>query len=92
MIDTLSSPELRRYAMRCRALADDPACSEEEGRRLMDMYFSFLSLAETANWLAGKPVRGGAARQPPQASSDESAQTVDEAGVVRREEGESLAG
>lgn len=73
MIDTLSSPELRRQAMRARALADDPACSNEERRRLMDMHVSLLGLAETANWLAGKPA-GDDARQMRRAAPAESTQ------------------
>ncbi|MDT3687355.1 MAG: hypothetical protein RO009_20185 [Pseudorhodoplanes sp.] len=54
MLNTLSGPELRRYAMRCRAQADNPACSEEERKRLMEMQVAFLTLAETADWLSGK--------------------------------------
>lgn len=69
MMDTLSGPELRRYAMRCRAQADNPACSEEERRRLLDMHSSFLSLAETADWLAGKSARGEVHARPSQANT-----------------------
>lgn len=54
MLDTLSGLELRRYAMRCRAQADNPACSEEERKRLAAMQVAFLTLAETADWLGGK--------------------------------------
>jgi hypothetical protein len=70
MLDTLSGPELRRYAIRCRAQADNPACSEEERRRLMEMHVAFLTLAETADWLSGKPGCGEARKTQNRISQD----------------------
>jgi hypothetical protein len=74
MLDTLSGPELRRYAMRCRAQADNPACSEEERKRLMEMQAAFFTLAETADWLSGKPGCGEPRKRQNRLSQDLAAQ------------------
>ncbi len=54
MPDTLNAADLRRWAMQCMAQADDPFCGPEERTRLLTMAESLLSLAESADWLAGR--------------------------------------
>lgn len=41
--------------MQCQAKANDPRCSQEDRARLLKMRASLLSLADTTDWLAGKP-------------------------------------
>lgn len=52
MHDTLSAPDLRRWAAQC---ADEAVrtCSQDDRERLLKMRDSLLSLAESADWLAG---------------------------------------
>ena len=54
MTDTLSGAELRRWAERCIAQANDPRSSGDERDRLMRMRASLLHLAENADWLNGE--------------------------------------
>jgi hypothetical protein len=53
MPDLLNAAELRRMAMECAARAGDAEPGERE--RLLTMRDSLLALAESADWLAGKP-------------------------------------
>lgn len=54
MVDMMSAAELRRWAMRCFADANDARCSGDERERLLKMYSSLLALASSADWLAGR--------------------------------------
>ena len=51
--DTLSASELRQWADRCLAQANDPRRTGDERDRLMRMRASLLHLAENADWLEG---------------------------------------
>ena len=53
MPDTLSATDLRRWAAQCAAAAADINCSGDQRARLMKMHDSLLSLADSAEWLAG---------------------------------------
>ncbi len=54
MTDTLSASELRSWAARCLAEANDPRCSGDEYDRLMRMHASLLYLAQNSDWLEGR--------------------------------------
>ena len=54
MPDTLNAAELRRWAMECGAKANRADCGDDERSRLLKMREALLSLAENADWLAGK--------------------------------------
>ena len=53
MPDTLSATDLRLWAAKCAADAADINCSGDQRARLMKMHDSLLSLADSAEWLAG---------------------------------------
>ncbi|MGD9924571.1 MAG: hypothetical protein AB7V13_24460 [Pseudorhodoplanes sp.] len=63
-INSISSLELRRWAMECYDQAINPRASGEERERLLKMRQSLLTLAEEQDWLNGKakcPADGGPA-------------------------------
>jgi hypothetical protein len=60
MIKQPDSAALRRWAMECAALADDPRNSGEERERFLKIRAGLLDMAETQDWLDGEP-----RKQPP---------------------------
>lgn len=53
-INSISSADLRRWAMECYDQAVDPRASGEEREQLLKMRQSLLTLAEEQDWLNGK--------------------------------------
>lgn len=53
-INSISSADLRRWAMECYDQAVDPRASGEERERLLRMRQSLLILAVEQDWLNGK--------------------------------------
>lgn len=53
MPDTLSAIDLRRWAAQCARDANDINRSADDRERLLKMQTSLLSLADSADWLAG---------------------------------------
>jgi hypothetical protein len=53
-INSISSADLRRWAMECYDQAIDPRASGDERDRLLRMRQSLLTLAEEQDWLNGK--------------------------------------
>ena len=54
MTDQMDSATLRRWAMQCRAQADDPRASGDDRERLLKMQTALLDLARTQDWLEGQ--------------------------------------
>ena len=54
MKNTLTPYDLRRWAIQCRAQADNPRTSAEERSRLTEMVAALNVLAEQQDWLDGK--------------------------------------
>lgn len=53
-INSISSADLRRWAMECYDQAVNPRASGDERERLLKMRESLLILAEEQDWLNGK--------------------------------------
>jgi hypothetical protein len=60
---------LRRWAMECAAVADNPKTKPEERERLLKMRAALLELAEAQDWLDG--------RKPPKQPIQQQQQTRD---------------
>lgn len=61
-INSISSADLRRWAMECYDQAIDPRASGDERDRLLRMRQSLLTLAEEQDWLNGKTKTPSGAR------------------------------
>ena len=61
-INSISSADLRRWAMECYDQAIDPRASGDERDRLFRMRQSLLTLAEEQDWLNGKTKTPSGAR------------------------------
>lgn len=61
MVDTMSAADLRRWAMRCFADANNARCSGADRERLLKMHAALLELANSADWLAGRKTAPDAA-------------------------------
>ena len=61
-INSISSADLRRWAMECYDQAIDPRVSGDERDRLLRMRQSLLTLAEEQDWLNGKTKTPSGAR------------------------------
>ena len=57
MTDLMDSATLRRWAMQCRAQADDPRISGDDRERLLKMQTALLELAQTHDWLEGRNLK-----------------------------------
>jgi hypothetical protein len=55
MINRPDAAGLRRWAMECSVLADDPRNSEEERERYLKIRDGLLEMAKTQDWLDGLP-------------------------------------
>ena len=54
MLHNLGASELRRLAAEYSARANDDKLNDEQRERLRQTYESFLALAASADWLAGR--------------------------------------
>ena len=62
MIKQPDAASLRRWAMECAALADDPRNSGEERERFLKIRDGLLDMAKTQDWLDGEPAMPDAAK------------------------------
>jgi hypothetical protein len=60
MNTNLSAAELRRWAEQCDRRSKDPMMTGEEHERLAKMRDGLLAVAETQEWLEGRPLKAAA--------------------------------